>query len=82
MPRKSNTDMIATLEAKLAEAKAKQIEKDKATITKLHERRALLVQREEKIAAQILEVDEMISELVVQPADEELTFDSVEIDEV
>ena len=82
MPRKSNTDMIAALEAKLAEAKAKQIEKDKAQITKLHERRALLVQREEKIAAQILEVDEMISELVVQPADEELTFDSVEIDEV
>ena len=82
MPRKSNTDMIAALEAKLAEAKAKQIEKDKATITKLHEKRALLVAREEKVAAQILEVDELISELVVEPANEELTFDSVEIDEV
>ena len=81
MPRKSNTDMIAALEAKLAEAKAKQIEKDKAQITKLHEKRALLVAREEKVAAQILEVDELISELV-QPATEELTFDSVEIDEV
>ena len=82
MPRKSNTDMIAALEAKLAEAKAKQIEKDKATITKLHEKRALLVAREEKVAAQILEVDELISELVVEPANEELQFDSVEIDEV
>ena len=82
MPRKSNTDMIAALEAKLAEAKAKQVEKDKATITKLHEKRALLVAREEKVAKQILEVDELISELVVESANEELTFDSVEIDEV
>ena len=82
MPRKTQADMIATLEAKLAEAKAKQVEKDKATITKLHEKRALLVAREEKVAAQILEVDELISELVVEPANEELTFDSVEIDEV
>ena len=82
MPRKTQADMIATLEAKLAEAKAKQVEKDKAQITKLHEKRALLVAREEKVAAQILEVDELISELVVEPANEELTFDSVEIDEV
>ena len=81
MPRKSNTDMIAALEAKLAEAKAKQIEKDKAVIARLHERRAALVERENKISIQILEIDEQIAELV-EPANEELTFDSIEADEV
>ena len=37
MPRKSNTDMIAALEAKLAEARAKEAEKSKTRATYLVE---------------------------------------------
>ena len=37
MPRKSNTDMIAALEAKLAEARAKEAEKSKTRVNYLVE---------------------------------------------
>lgn len=37
MPRKSNSDMIAALEAKLAEARAKEAEKSKTRVTYLVE---------------------------------------------
>lgn len=64
MPRKSQAEMIAALELKLEEAKAKAQQKDVDQVAKLHEKRANLVEREAKIAAQILEVDEQIASLV------------------
>jgi chromosome segregation ATPase len=64
MPRKSQAEMIADLERKLEEAKAKAQDKVKTDIEKLHARRELLVQREAKIAADILKIDEEIAALV------------------
>lgn len=64
MPRKSQAEMISELERKLEEAKAKAQQKDVDQVAKLHEKRANLVEREAKIAAQILEVDEQIANLV------------------
>jgi len=65
-PRKSQDEMIAELERKLAEARAKAGEKRVAQITRLQEKRATLVEREKKIAADILKVDQEISELVTE----------------
>jgi ABC-type Zn2+ transport system substrate-binding protein/surface adhesin len=71
--------MIAALEAKLAEAKAE--DRKKVQIKNLHDKRKTLVEREQKIAAQILEVDEQIAELV--DADNvQLTFSEAKAEEV
>jgi hypothetical protein len=81
MPRKSGTDMIAELEARLAEAKAKVEDRKKVQIKNLHDKRKTLVEREQKIAAQILEVDEQIAELA--DADNvQLTFSEAKAEEV
>jgi hypothetical protein len=64
MPRKSQAEMIADLERKLEEARNKAQDKVKTDIEKLHARRELLVQREAKIAADILKIDEEIAALV------------------
>jgi hypothetical protein len=73
--------MIAELEARLAEAKAKAEDRKKVQIKNLHDKRKTLVEREQKIAAQILEVDEQIAELV--DADNvQLTFTEAPAEEV
>jgi hypothetical protein len=73
--------MIAELEARLAEAKAKAEDRKKVQIKNLHDKRKTLVEREQKIAAQILEVDEQIAELV--DADNvQLTFSEAKAEEV
>jgi chaperonin cofactor prefoldin len=75
--------MIAALEAKLEEARNKATEKVKTDIEKLHEKRATLVEREQKIAAQILSVDEQIAALVAGEASTtQLTFTATEAEEV
>ena len=48
MPRKSNSDMIAALEAKLAEARAKEAEKSKTRVAYLVEAIGAIDERIEK----------------------------------
>ena len=83
-PRKSTTDVLEAARKRVAELEAKAAERQKTQIQKLTERRALLVQREQKIAAQILEIDAQITDLAVESIDPavQLSFDSVEADEV
>jgi hypothetical protein len=73
--------MIAELEARLAEAKAKAEDRKKVQIKNLHDKRKTLVEREQKIAAQILEVDEQIAELV-DAENVQLTFSEAKAEEV
>jgi chromosome segregation ATPase len=77
MPRKSNEEMIAELEAKLAKAKETAVERVQSTKDKLKEKRATLVVRRGKIDDQIKDVDDEIAKL-----DGNDSFTSAPADEV
>ena len=73
MPRKSNDEMIADLEAKLAKARENAITRVQSNVEKLKAKRALLEERLDKINAQIKGVDLEIAKLegeTVQTQDE------------
>jgi hypothetical protein len=85
MVNTTKEDRVAKLRKQLAEAEAAAADKQKNKVTKLMERRALVVQRIDKLHVTLEDIDAEIAELAVESipsGSAQLTFTDTEVDEV
>lgn len=83
MVNTTKEDRVAKLRKQLAEAEAAAADKQKNKVTKLMERRALVVQRIEKLNVTLDDIDAEIADLAVESVEtDQLTFSSTDVDEV